>query len=95
MNRSAVKEVIVVFKTHLDIGFTGYAADVLDTYCKSFIPAAVDLAFQVNTPNQKKFVWTVGSYLIMLLPPMPNGSGKLSGWAACAGMVSPAPPTPN
>ena len=64
MNRSAVKEVIVVFKTHLDIGFTGYAADVLDTYCKSFIPAAVDLAFQVNTPNQKKFVWTVGSYLI-------------------------------
>ena len=30
----------------------------------SFIPAAVELAFRVNTGVQKKFVWTVGSYLI-------------------------------
>ncbi|MBS6194587.1 MAG: DUF5054 domain-containing protein [Clostridiales bacterium] len=64
MNKSTIKQVIVVFKTHLDIGFTGYAKDVLQQYCTDFIPAAVELAFQVNTPAQKKFVWTVGSYLI-------------------------------
>lgn len=64
MNHSTVKQVIVVFKTHLDIGFTSSAADVMETYCQNFIPAAVDLAFRVNTPEKKKFVWTVGSYLI-------------------------------
>lgn len=58
------KKVIVVFKTHLDIGFTGLAEDVLRRYCDDFIPAAVELAFRVNTGVQKKFVWTVGSYLI-------------------------------
>ena len=58
------KKVIVVFKTHLDIGFTGLAEDVLRRYCDDFIPAAVELAFRVNTGAQKKFVWTVGSYLI-------------------------------
>ena len=64
MNHENVTNVIVVFKTHLDIGFTGYAKDVLDQYCTTFIPAAVDLAFRVNTQAHKKFVWTVGSYLI-------------------------------
>lgn len=32
MNTTA-KKVIVVFKTHLDIGFTGLAQQVLDKYC--------------------------------------------------------------
>lgn len=64
MDKQNVSKVIVVFKTHLDIGFTGMARDVLRQYCDFFIPAAVDLAFQVNTPERKKFVWTVGSYLI-------------------------------
>ena len=61
---TAAKKVIVVFKTHLDIGFTGLAQQVLDKYCLDFIPSAVELAFRVNTPQYKKFVWTVGSYLI-------------------------------
>lgn len=60
-----VKQVIVVFKTHLDIGFTALAEDVLERYCKSFIPSAVDLALRVNEPRQKRFVWTVGSFLPM------------------------------
>lgn len=64
MKKTDIKQVIVVFKTHLDIGFTGYAKDVLQQYCTNFIPAAVKLAFEVNTPEKKKFVWTVGSYLI-------------------------------
>ena len=43
---TAAKKVIVVFKTHLDIGFTGLAQQVLDKYCLDFIPSAVDLAFR-------------------------------------------------
>lgn len=64
MKSSEITNVIVVFKTHLDIGFTGPAAEVLQQYCDFFIPAAVDLAFRANIPEHKKFVWTVGSYLI-------------------------------
>ena len=50
---TAAKKVIVVFKTHLDIGFTGLAQQVLDKYCLDFIPSAVELAFRVNTPQYK------------------------------------------
>lgn len=64
MTAEKVSRAVVVFKTHLDIGFTGYAGDVLEQYCTNFIPAAADLAFRVNTPEKKQFVWTVGSYLI-------------------------------
>lgn len=64
MKSSEISKVIVVFKTHLDIGFTDLADHVLQQYCDSFIPEAVELAYKVNTPGQKKFVWTVGSYLI-------------------------------
>jgi hypothetical protein len=59
-----INKVIVVFKTHLDIGFTDLAENVLRKYRESFIPQAVDLAMKVNTREKKRFVWTVGSYLI-------------------------------
>jgi len=64
MDEKQVKKVIVVFKTHLDIGFTALAADVLKNYRERFIPAAIDLAESVNAGGKKRFVWTVGSYLI-------------------------------
>jgi hypothetical protein len=59
-----INKVIVVFKTHLDVGFTGYAADVLKKYRASFIPAAVEMAFKSNTGEKRRFIWTVGSFLI-------------------------------
>ncbi len=64
MDEKQVKKVIVVFKTHLDIGFTAFAAEVLKNYRERFIPAAIDLAESVNAGGKKRFVWTVGSYLI-------------------------------
>lgn len=92
----AAKKVIVVFKTHLDIGFTGLAQQVLDKYCLDFIPSAVELAFRVNTPQYKKFVWTVGSYLIryylhMPMRPAAAGWNRPSGWDMSAGTDWPAP----
>ncbi|HWQ06907.1 MAG TPA: DUF5054 domain-containing protein [Feifaniaceae bacterium] len=64
MQNKDVRRVIVVSKTHLDVGYTDYAQNVLNRYVDSFIPGAVELAFAVNTPEQKRFVWTTGSYLI-------------------------------
>ena len=64
MDPSDVRRVVIVSKTHLDVGYTDYAAAVVQRYVDSFIPKALDLAFSVNTPEKKRFVWTTGSYLI-------------------------------
>ncbi|MDR2375286.1 MAG: DUF5054 domain-containing protein, partial [Treponema sp.] len=61
---SGIKRVIVVFKTHLDVGFTDYAAAVLKKYRDLYIPQAVEMALGLNTETKRRFVWTVGSYLV-------------------------------
>lgn len=60
----AVQKVYVIHKTHLDIGFTGFAQEVLDCYVETFIPRAIDTAYACNADGKKNFIWTVGSYLI-------------------------------
>lgn len=54
-----MKTLNVVFKTHLDIGFTDLAEVVVDTYMNEFIPKAIAIANE-----SEQFVWTVGSWLI-------------------------------
>lgn len=58
-----MKKVIVVSKTHLDLGFTDYAESIRQKYINKFIPEAIALADTVNT-NKKQFVWTTGSWII-------------------------------
>lgn len=59
-----MKKVIVVSKTHLDLGFTDYAENIRRKYIDTFIPEAIDLAEKVNTDGKKYFVWTTGSWII-------------------------------
>lgn len=59
-----MKRVFVVSKTHLDLGFTDYAENIRQKYLNSFIPDAISLAENVNTPDKKYFVWTTGSWLL-------------------------------
>jgi hypothetical protein len=60
-----IKKVHVIYKTHLDVGFTDLAKNVVDKYINSFIPKAIELADKVNkNKEEKKFIWTVGSWLI-------------------------------
>lgn len=62
-----IKKVHVVFKTHLDIGFTDLAESVVSHYLNHYIPAALRCADTVNRPGEPPmFLWTVGSYLIDL-----------------------------
>ncbi|MBR5445694.1 MAG: DUF5054 domain-containing protein, partial [Clostridia bacterium] len=58
-----IRKVLLVFKTHLDIGFTGYAADVLEKYLHEYLPAAIRVARE-SEHTDHPFVWTTGSYLI-------------------------------
>lgn len=56
----------LVFKTHLDIGFTDHAAKIRQTYHDQFIPQALTTAehFQRENPAEPLFVWTTGAWLI-------------------------------
>ena len=37
-------EILLVFKTHLDLGFTDSAENVISKYCDEYIPKAIDIA---------------------------------------------------
>lgn len=58
------KTVYVISKTHLDLGYTDLARNVLDRYLSEFIPNAVQTAQKLNSEGQG-FVWTIGSWLAM------------------------------
>lgn len=61
-----IKTVHVVFKTHLDIGFTDLAQTIVDKYMQSYIPKAIALSKQLEEENAPaRFIWTTGSWLIM------------------------------
>lgn len=64
LNHENIKKIHVVFMTHFDMGFTDYAARVLARYTDEFIPQAIELAEELNRDGEKKFVWTIGAFLI-------------------------------
>ncbi len=62
---SEIKKVHLIFKTHLDIGFTDLAENVINRYVEHFIPSALSLAEKLRkNEKQERFVWTTGSWLI-------------------------------
>jgi hypothetical protein len=60
------RKIHLVFKTHLDIGFTDHAAKVRAQYHERFIPQAIDTGehFFAENPDEPKFIWTTGAWLI-------------------------------
>ena len=62
---STVKEILFLFKTHLDIGYTDFAKNVRERYIQSYIPQAMKLARELREEGgQERFVWTTGSWLV-------------------------------
>ena len=61
---AGVQRIHVVFKTHFDLGFTDFAAHVVDRYVGTFLPRAMDAARRSREGGQQRFVWTVGSWLV-------------------------------
>ncbi len=60
------KRVHLVFKTHLDIGFTDHAEKVRRQYHERFIPQAIETGahFYAENREEPKFIWTTGAWLI-------------------------------
>jgi hypothetical protein len=61
-----VKRIHLIFKTHLDIGFTDQASNVCRQYHDHFIPQALATGehFWDENPETPKFIWTTGAWLI-------------------------------
>ncbi|HEV7345571.1 MAG TPA: DUF5054 domain-containing protein [Devosia sp.] len=60
------KRIHLIFKTHLDIGFTDHAAKVRRQYHEQFIPQAISTGehFHAENPDRPLFIWTTGAWLI-------------------------------
>ena len=60
-----IKTIHLVFKTHLDIGFTDLASSTIDRYLNQFIPNAIKAADILRERDSgEKLVWTTGAWLI-------------------------------
>lgn len=59
-----IERVHVVFKTHLDIGFTDLAENIVSQYMNQYIPAALSLAEELKSDPDCGFIWTTGSWMI-------------------------------
>ncbi len=57
------KPIYILFKTHLDIGFTDYAENIVDNYLRHFIPNAIRVGNELKDTDTP-FVWTVGSWML-------------------------------
>ena len=60
-----IKKLLVIFKTHLDIGYTDSDANVIARYMDSILPDAVQTAKLLReSGGEAQLVWTTGSWLI-------------------------------
>src|SRR5215831_12644730 len=60
---TSVKEIILVFKTHFDIGYTDFAEAVVQKYSSTMMENALAIVEKnKNLPPEKQFVWTVSGW---------------------------------
>ena len=56
-----IKKVHLIFKTHLDIGFTKLSSEVERQYVEEFIPNTLNIIEQLRAENaEERYVWTTG-----------------------------------
>jgi hypothetical protein len=61
---SKVSRVLVVFKCHLDVGFTNTQAAVMRLYFDQHFPNAIEHAGAMRRSGSDRYVWTTGSWLL-------------------------------
>jgi hypothetical protein len=60
----SVEQVLVMFKCHLDVGFTDTEANVLRTYHTEHLPRAMEIAQHLRNTGEDRYVWTVPAWLL-------------------------------
>src|ERR1700676_2227693 len=59
-----VKRVLVMFKCHLDVGFTDRQAGVMKKYFDVYYPEAMKRAAEMRAAGPDRYTWTTGSWLL-------------------------------
>ena len=59
-----VKRVLVMFKCHLDVGFTDTQAGVMKKYFEVYYPEAMKRAAAMRESGADRYTWTTGSWLL-------------------------------
>ncbi len=59
-----VKRVLVMFKCHLDVGFTDTQAHVIEKYFQVYFPRAIETAAAMRQAGADRYIWTTGSWLV-------------------------------
>ena len=60
-----MKKIIVLFKTHLDLGFTDMSRNIAQRYQEEYIPSALLVGEELQKMGcEEGFCWTIGSWLI-------------------------------
>jgi hypothetical protein len=62
--QEGVKEVFVMFKCHLDVGFVDTQAAIIHKYFAEYYPRAIDTAEELRHAGGDAYVWTTGSWLL-------------------------------
>lgn len=63
-DQASVKRVLIVFKCHLDVGFTQTQSQVMRKYFDVYYPAAIQRAAEMRAAGADHYVWTTGSWLM-------------------------------
>jgi hypothetical protein len=61
---TAVRRVLVVFKCHLDVGFTDTQAAVMRKYFDIYYPQAIETGAALRRAGGDHYTWTTGSWLL-------------------------------
>lgn len=73
VNPKLIKKIHLIFKTHLDIGFTNFGDSVVATYMNDFIPGTLALTESLRqSKSSEGYRWTTGSWLISEFLKLPN-----------------------
>jgi hypothetical protein len=59
-----IRRVLIVFKCHLDVGFTDTQAAVMRKYFDVYYPQAIAAAAALRKAGADHYVWTTGSWLL-------------------------------
>ena len=64
--KQTLEKIYVVFKTHFDIGFTGWVSDVVERYRTEMLRDVIDICDQTRDhAEHEKYVWTMSSWPLL------------------------------
>lgn len=62
-----LKKIILVFKTHFDIGFTDLASNVTGRYAKEMLEEVIETCKKTQDMGKLRYVWTMPSWPLMYM----------------------------